>query len=78
MLDAQTAAGKDQSHITRVGQGDGNAGGDDFAAAGGDDYRFIDTGVEIHGGGAGGGIEGCGDLGPDLGGQSLDFQFHNV
>ena len=41
------------------------------AAAGGDGHRLVHTGMQIHGGGAGAGVEGGGDLLADFGGEGV-------
>ena len=47
--------------------------GDHRPPAGGDGHRLVHTGMQIHGGGAGAGVEGGGDFCPDLGERALTF-----
>ena len=76
LFNAQSAAGEHQGHVLCVRQGDGNPRGDQRALQRRQRHGLIHTGAKIHGGGAGGGKTGGGDVAPDAGGQGLDFQFH--
>lgn len=59
MLDSQAAAGKDQAHRLGGGQADGDAGGHGGTAAGRNGQHFVQQGVQIRPGAAGGGRSGA-------------------
>ena len=77
VLDAKAAAGKDQGHILRGGQANGNSRGDHLSSPGGNHLRGVDAGVQVHGRRTRGGIVGERNIAPNFRGKCLDFQLHN-
>ena len=74
MFDGQAAAGPDLG-FTAGWHGDGDPGGYEHAASHGEDDFFVDGGIEIGSGGAGGLIMGQRQI---MGMQALDHYLHNM
>ena len=75
MAHAHAGAHGDDAHVP-LGNGYRQARGYHHLAPGGDGHGSVDAGVEIHGGGAVGGVVGQGDLPADFFRQGFDGKNH--
>ena len=75
VFDAHAGAHRHDAHITR-GDGHRQPGGDQGAAPGGDDFRLVQTGVEVQGRRALRGVVGQRDVLPNVWREGLDQKFH--